>query len=148
LWLLTFALGGAAGAVNAALAGNLHMLPRLLRASSSRIEAVQVGLIGNIVIAGAASMACALALTGGGCPIPPANGLAQIGAGGAAAFIGFAAARWCTNEADKRLLHRAVCKASEAPAAHPDLVMTLETARPLDIYIVANDLMPRRTGFR
>ena len=146
-WLMTVALGGAAGVMNAALTGDLRLLPRVIRTTLDRIEAVQVGLIGNVVIGGLASIACVVAIAGAACLTSPAGGLAQLETAGAAVFIGFAAARLCTSQSDTRLLRRAVCKASEAPAAHPDVVTALETARPLAIYRTANELMPR-TRFR
>jgi hypothetical protein len=142
--LITLVLGGAAGVVNAGLTGNLRLLPQAIRAhATGRIEAVQLGFLGNIAVGALASGACVFAVSGVACLAQP-SALAEAGAGAAAAFIGFAAARWCTSGADTRLLRIAVCKASEAPAAHPDLVTAFETATPAAVYRAASDLMPRR----
>jgi hypothetical protein len=55
----------------------------------------------------------------------------------------FVTARWATNEADKRLLHSAVCKAAVAPAAHPDTVRTIEIGDPATVHAAVDDLIPR-----
>jgi hypothetical protein len=148
-WTISLAIGAVAGAINAVLTGNLHLLPAAIRAETSRrIDAVQIGLIGNMTVAAAATMACAFALGSLGCEMVPTNDVRRALAAGAALLIGFAVARWCTSETDKRLLRSAVCKASAAPAAHPEAVSALETAPPMVIYRAADELMPRRTGHR
>ncbi|MGH9350137.1 MAG: hypothetical protein ACRD26_23015, partial [Vicinamibacterales bacterium] len=67
---------------------------------------------------------------------------------GAGLVVGFVAARWATNETDKWLLHAAVCEASAAPAAHPDVIRVIAKSRPFAILRIAQDLMPRHAGHR
>jgi hypothetical protein len=147
-WMISLAVGGLGGAINAALTRQLHLAPVLITAApSQRVDAVQLGVLGNVVIAAAASAMGALTMAGG-CPeAAPSETQAMLAAGGGLS-IGFVVARWCTSEADKLLLRRAVCSASIAPAAHPDTVAALEHAHPLAVYHAAKAMMPRRTGHR
>jgi hypothetical protein len=85
---------------------------------------------------------CVWALAGLGSFAPTPNGGQLIALLATSLGIGFGTARLVTNEADKRLLHEAVCKASAAPAAPPDTVRAMETAQPWAIYLTTDALLP------
>lgn len=143
VWLLTASLAGAGGGLlNAALTDNLRLLPAFVKSSRGTTRVLRIGLAGNLGAAGLTSTICVWAL---GVPGSLGN---QADAGHlltllfASICIGFGAARLATNEADKRLLHEAVCKASAAPAAPPDTVRAMETAAPWVVYTTTTELMP------
>jgi hypothetical protein len=65
---------------------------------------------------------------------------------GIAFVLGSLAARWMTNETDKRILRAALLRACAAPAAHPDTVKAMASAPPQAALQAANDLAPRFHG--
>jgi len=142
-WLsLALALGAGGGLLNAAVTDNLRLLPAFVKSSRGTTRVLRIGLAGNIGVAALVSTICVWALGVPGAFDKQADVghlltvlLASVG-------IGFGAARLATNEADKGLLHEAVCKASAAPAAPPDTVRAMETAAPWVVYTTANELMP------
>jgi hypothetical protein len=142
-WLsLALALGGVGGLLNAALTDNLRLWPSFVGSGAGGRRAIRVGLVANVCLAAVASTACVWALAGLGSFAPTPNSGQLLALLSASVCIGFGAARLTTNEADKRLLHEAVCKASAAPAAPPDTVRAMETAQPWAIYLTTDTLMP------
>jgi hypothetical protein len=141
-------LGGVGGALNAALTDNLHLLPLVISVKSPDKQILHIGFVGSVCIGALAAGGTAAALAGTGCVTAAPGAGALTLATGAGVFLGFVTARWATNEIDKRLLHRAVCKASVAPAAHPDTVRAMETARPMAIFSAVDELTPRRVTLR
>jgi hypothetical protein len=95
-----------------------------------------------VCIAAFASTICVWALARPGSFGPQPNGGELLALLVTSVGIGFGAARLATNEADKRLLHEAVCKASAAPAAPPDTVRAIEVAPPWEVYTTTDELMP------
>jgi hypothetical protein len=144
--LLSLTIGAAGGALNAMVSDNRRLLPAVIRMPqhSPRKRLIRVGLGANVVVAALASGASFTTLAWFGCAptLGAADRLVPIGL--IAAFIGFIAARCVTNEVDKSMLHCATWSAAAAPAAHPDTVREIRTARPYDVYCVAEELMPRR----
>ena len=142
-WLsLALVLGAGGGLLNAAVTDNLRLLPAFVKSSRGTRRVLRIGLAGNVGVAALASTICVWALG------VPAAFDQHVDAGHlltvlfASVCIGFGAARLATNEADKRLLHEAACKASAAPAAPPDTVRAMETAAPWVVYTTATELMP------
>jgi hypothetical protein len=142
-WLcLALMLGGAGGLLNATLTENLGLLPSFARLPSGARRPIRIGLLGNVCLAALATTICVWALAGLGSFDPRPNGGQLLALLVTSVCIGFGAARLATNEADKRLLHEAVCKASAAPAAPPDTVRAIETAQPWKVYLTTDTLMP------
>jgi len=142
-WLaLALVLGGAGGLLNAAVSDNLRLLPSFVKSSKGARHLLRIGLAGNVGVAAIANAVCLWALR------VPALYLQEAQVGDlltvllASVCIGLCAARLATNEADKRLLHEAVCKASAAPAAPPDRVREMETAAPWVVYTATSEMMP------
>ena len=141
-WLtLALVLGAGGGLLNATVTDNLRLLPAFVK-SRGTTRVLRIGLVGNIALAALASTLCVWAL---GFPGPLAQE-ADVGhllaVLSTSSCIGFGAARLATNEADKRLLQEAVCKASAAPAAPPATVRAMETAAPWVVYTTTSELMP------
>jgi len=143
VWLsLACAIGAGGGLLNAAVTDNLRLLPAFVKSSRGTRHVLRIGLAGNVGVAALASGACLWALGVSGSYGHPANAGQLLTVLCASVCIGFGAARLATNEADKRLLHEAVCKASAAPAAPPDTVRAMETAAPWVVYTTTTELMP------
>jgi hypothetical protein len=140
--LLALLLGGAGGLINAAATDNLRLWPSVNRTPNGSWRAVRIGLAGNVLLAAVVTTGCVWALAGLGSFAPAPNGGQLIALLATSLGIGFGTARLVTNEADKRLLHEAVCKASAAPAAPPDTVRAMETAQPWAIYLTTDALLP------
>jgi hypothetical protein len=139
---LALMLGGAGGLFNAVLSHDLKPLPALVKSCRGRKWVVRIGLVGNIGLAALASTTCAWAVTQPGGFDRPPDGGQLLWLLVTSITIGFVAARLATNEADKRLLREAVCKASAAPAAPPETIRAMETAPPWDVYTTTDALMP------
>ena len=129
--VLWFVLAGVAGGVlNALVSDNLFLWPVRIKASP-HLCILRPGLVLNIVIGIGASLGARRAFGG----LAPTMTIASVGdlllalIGGVCA--GALAARWMTNEADKRLLRAAASKACAAPAAHPDTAHAMEIVPPL-----------------
>jgi hypothetical protein len=98
--------------------------------------------LGNLVLGAVSAAACVFALAGLGSFVPHPEQAQVLALVATSLCLGFGTARLATNEAAKRLLHEAVCKASAAPAAPPDTVRALETAPPWTVYLRTDELMP------
>jgi hypothetical protein len=136
LWVASAGAGG--GTVNAVMTANLRLLPsRLVRGSGPNL--FRPGLLVNVVV-GAAAAACTFWMfAGAASPLPGAIvGLA----------IGSLGARLITDEADKRVLRAAACKAAAAPAADPATIREMELAPPSDVLKAATALEPCRATLR
>ncbi len=128
--------GGLGGLVNAITSSNGFLLPR--RTTEGGAPIWQAGAVGTIVVgAFAAAVNWGLygpftdAVFGEAAPKIALN-LASVATG---ALVGFAGARWLTNEVDKKLLQAA---AGKAAAAQPDttkaaLIATATPAGALDV---------------
>lgn len=139
LVMLGFGAGG--GLLNALLTDNLRLCPSIVRVTA-RTRIVRPGLAANLGLGALAAFGAFRALA----PAHPPEARSSCSAlltvvGGL--LVGLLAARWITNESDKRLLRAAACKASAAPAAHPDTVRAIELAPPFEVYNTADGLMPR-----
>ncbi len=143
VWALIWvALAGATGGfLNAWVSDNRLLWPSRVEATP-RIRIIRPGLAVNVGIGALASMTAARAFAG----VASLTTLAAVGdlilGLAAAAAIGVLAARWITNETDKRLLRVAVSKACAAPAAHPDTAHAMELAPPYEVFRTASDLGP------
>lgn len=145
-WFWVACLGGAGGTASA-------WLTRQSRAPSARTgltlwsnSAVPIGRLGHLVMAAAiaAGTAAATAWMIGGTTEPAFwVGTRTVSAALAFFWIGFVTAGWIAAERDKLLLHRAVCRAATAPAAHPDTVQELAHASPDAVYEAVKALVPR-----
>ena len=132
--------GVAGGFLNALVSDNLFLWPVRITASP-QMRILRPGLVLNMLIGIGASMAARRAF-GGLAPATTTVSVADLVlalVGGVCA--GALAARWMTNEADKRLLRAAVSKACAAPAAHPDTAHVMEIAPPYDVFVTASDLV-------
>lgn len=146
LMLLSWSWIGAAGAagacLNALMSGPIDLLPSVIRVSTDH-RIPRPGLFVAAVIGGAASVGCTAAYAGLTCqPAFSADGAVAV-ALLASSACGFIAARCVTQESDRRVLRAAVCKASSAPAAHPDTVRAFESAPVSALYHAVEQLMPR-----
>jgi hypothetical protein len=142
-WLsLALTLGAAGGVLNATLSHNLSPFPAFVKSPGGQRRVLKIGLAVNICIAAFASTACVWALARPGSFGPQPNGGELLALLVTSVGIGFGAARLATSEADKRLLHEAVCKASAAPAAPPDTVRAIEVAPPWKVYMTTDELVP------
>jgi hypothetical protein len=143
LWMA--AAGGVGGLLNAAASHNLFLWPdRLLAEPPIRI--VRPGLAANVLIGAAAAAGVFEAYTYGVSRVWPLGSL--LLALVAALVVGALAARWMTNETDKRLLRAALIKACAAPAAHPDICHIVASAPTHTVLEIADDLTPRFRGLR
>jgi hypothetical protein len=141
-WLsLAVLLGAGGGLLNAVMTDNLRLLPAFVK-SRGTTRVLRIGLAGNITLAAMASTTCVWALGLPGPLVHQADLGHLLAVLATSSCIGFGAARLATNEADKRLLHEAVCKASAAPAAPPATVRAMQTAAPWVVYTKTSELMP------
>jgi hypothetical protein len=142
-WLtLALVLGAGGGLLNAAVTDNLRLLPAFVKSARGGTRVLRIGLAGNVGVAALVSLTCVWALGVPGAFDQRADAGHLLTVLLTSACIGFGAARLATNEADKRLLHDAVCKASAAPAAPPETVRAMETAAPWVVYTTTTELMP------
>lgn len=138
---LALLLGAGGGLLNAVMTDNLRLLPAFVK-SGGTTRVLRIGLAGNVALAALASTACVWALGFPGPLVHQADVGHLLAVLATSSCIGFGAARLATNEADKRLLHDAVCKASAAPAAPPATVRAMQTAAPWVVYTTTSELMP------
>lgn len=141
-WSTISLIGAAGGVINAILTGNMRPWPQIVRVTT-RARIVRPGLGANICFGALAAVAVFWAFEHAVASFGNRylrSGLLMIVAG---MFVGLLAARWVTDETDKRFLRAALHKACVAPAAHPDTVRAVETASPYEVYMIADDLMPR-----
>src|SRR5947208_473236 len=129
-------IGAAGGFVNALLTDNMRPWPLIVRVTT-RARVLRPGLGVNIALGVVAAVAVFWAFGNLAC----ASGIRNLGSGllmvVSGMFVGLLAARWVTNEADKRFLRAAFLKACAAPAAHPHTVRTIDTASPYEVYLIA-----------
>lgn len=135
------AIGSLGGVLNAVLTDNLHVAPAVIRVTS-RERIVRWGLIVNLCVGAAATYVIRLAALWCGCDLTNKHWLVMGFVGVVLGLVGLLAARSLTNETDRRLLRVAVCKASAAPAAHPDTRQIMEKAPPYVVYLTADAMMP------
>jgi hypothetical protein len=145
-WIVALVIGGVGGGLSAALSRHGRFLPAVVRLSPVGPRIVRVGVLGDIVMGALAAACTGWVLRASGSTLD-ANGrpgvLLLVLAG---LFVAFLSARWVSNEVDKLVLRRAICKAVSAPAAHPDALRNIELAPPETIYAIVEDLLPRRAG--
>jgi hypothetical protein len=145
-WLVTLAVGGTGGALNAVLSDCTHVLPSLVTLSPGRTRIVRVGILGSMVTGAATAVCLSWVIQIAGASLSAASGLGLVLLCFCDLFIAFVSARWLTNEVDKLVLRKAVFKAASAPAAHPDVVGEMVTAPPYTLYTLVDRLLPRRAG--
>jgi hypothetical protein len=139
--LAWIALVGAVGAaVNALSADDTRFWPSCIEARGNG-RVMRVGLVGHALVGAVAAVAIASAFAVLGWTSSQAP-FAAAPAFLAAMATGMAASRCVTAASDTRLLRAALRMACAAPAAHPDTVHALGTARPLEAYRLACDLAP------
>ncbi|MGH9347724.1 MAG: hypothetical protein ACRD26_10710, partial [Vicinamibacterales bacterium] len=143
LTMALLVLGGAGGVLNAALSDNMRVLPARIRCNPdwTRRPTVCLGLLVNAGIGAAAAFALAWVFIDPAAHVGARSSTSVLRVFGAGFVVGFVAARCATNETDKWLLHAAVCAASAAPAAHPDVIRVIGKSRPFAILRIAQDLM-------
>jgi len=147
-WIVALTVGGVGGALNAAVSDHTRLFPSVARLMPGATRVVRIGVFGNVVT-GATAVACVFwALTIAGSTPSADSGLGLVLLAIADLFIAFVSARWVTNEVDKLVLRKAVCKAVSAPAAHPDTIGDMELAPADAIYAIVDQLLPRRAGHR
>lgn len=145
-WIVALAIGGIGGGLNAALSDHTRLFPSMVRLMPGRTRVVRIGVLGNVCIGAAAAVCVFWALQAAGSTLSVNGGLGLTLLAVSHLFIAFVSARWVTNEVDKRVLRKAVCKAVSAPAAHPDTVGDMELAHADAIYAIVDQLLPRRAG--
>lgn len=147
-FLVTLALGGTGGALNAVLSDRARLLPSVVTLSPGHTRVIRVGVIGNIAT-GALTAWCVYSVVRvAGASVDTTNTFGLVLLGFCGLFIAFVSARWVTNEVDKLVLRKAVFKAASAPAAHPDVVGEMEMAPPYTLYALVDRLLPRKAGHR
>jgi len=144
-WVWAGVTGLIGGGLNALITDNMRLFPMIITVSSHH-RLFRPGFLANICVGAAATFGCFVALAGTDCVISENAATAGLRLGLAGAAIGLLTARCLTNETDNQLLRVAVCKASAAPAAHPDTVRALEAAPPRVIYATVDQMMPRHLG--
>lgn len=140
-----FVCGASGGAMNT-LTGNLRLLPAIEIRVPGTSRLLVLGLIGNVVVAGVASLLAWMII--GSHEPGPMSETGTVAASLAYAAIGFLSAHWATAEYDKAVLRRAVCKAAAAPATNPETIEILFHASPAQVYDIVESLMPRRADHR
>jgi len=147
-WLITLAVGGAGGALNAVLSDRARVLPTFVTLSPGGTRIVRVGILGNVLTGAITALCLYWAVQATSSTLRAKGGLDLVLLGLCNLFIAFVSARWVTNEVDKLVLRKAVYKAASAPAAHPDVVDEMEMAPPYTLYALVDRLLPRRAGHR
>jgi hypothetical protein len=135
-WIWAAGLGGAGGAVSAWLGRQRGSQPAFASLGPGIHRGGRVGRLSYMAMA---------AVIAAGTAAATAWMIASAATATALAFfwIGFVTAGWMAAERDKLLLHRAVCRAATAPAAHPDTVQELEHASADAVYEAVKALVPR-----
>ena len=133
--------GAVGGLLNGVVSHNRFLWPCRL-AAYSPFNIIRPGLALNVLFGTVAATGAFRAFTGD-MSETPRNVLLALGI---AFVLGSLAARWMTNEADKRILRAALLRACAAPAAHPDTVKAMASAPPHAALEAANDLAPRFHG--
>ncbi|HEY3382566.1 MAG TPA: hypothetical protein VGK32_12400 [Vicinamibacterales bacterium] len=137
-WMVAVAAAG--GVLNAVVSHDVHLWP----AMTTDIPGVRIARPGLLLCGAVGALPGALLALA--VPLLPASGAWPVRLPillGAVVSFGFIAARWLTNETDKRLLKAALCTACEAPAALPDAIHAIRAARPRVAYELACRLRPR-----
>ena len=138
--------GAAGGALNALITKNMNPWPaRVSYGNGSSL--VRPGLVVNIVVGAALSAGTFLTFAGVGGLGPTTVGGVLLGIV-VGLVIGALGARSFTDEADKRLLRAAACKAAASPAADPATIREMEMAPPHAVLKTATGLEPRRATRR
>jgi hypothetical protein len=146
--VLTLVLGGVGGMLNAMLTDRRRWLPFATVPGSHGKRLVELGLIGHVFVGAMAAAGVRWAMAGTPILSGEESGWLIWLPAGAGLFVAFVTSRWITNEVDKAIFRRTICKAAMAPAAHPDTVRTLEQAPPTAVYAIIDDLLPRRAIHR
>lgn len=133
--------GAFGGALNAYLTDNRRVLPtKVLLGANGAV--IRPGLLVSALIGGFTGGAAFAAFAGpASSPVgssAPVRSALVVGL-----LLGALAARWISNETDKRLLRAAACHAASAPAAHPDTVSEMEDAPPHRVFETAARLVPQ-----
>jgi hypothetical protein len=147
-WALVWIAGAGAvgGALNAFATDNRSLWPSYVtHTAGSRL--FRPGLAVNAAI-GMALSALVFWAVGIACVRATSMGGAAVVAVIMGLLLGSLAARSITSEADKRLLHAAVCKAAAAPAADAATIRVIELALPHAVLKTATALEPRRAHRR
>jgi hypothetical protein len=146
-WLVTMAVGGMGGGLNAAFSDRARVWPSVVTLSPGCTRVLRIGVLGSLVIGAVAAVFMRWLIYISGTTLH-ADGFGYALLGFCDFFIAFVSARWITNEVDKLVLRKAVFKAASAPAAHPEVVGEMEMAPPYTLYTLVDRLMPRRAGHR
>jgi hypothetical protein len=136
--------GAAGGALNALVTDNRRPWPSRVERGARR-GLVLPGLVVNVAVGAGCSAAALWTFGGAGSTTSIGRAMLQMVVG---MLIGSLGARWITNEADKRLLRAAACRAAAAPAADPETIRAMEVAPPRAVLKVATALEPRRATHR
>lgn len=147
-WIVALAVGGIGGGLNAALSDHTRLFPSLVTLMPGGTRVLRIGVVGNVGIGAVAAVCLFWALQASGSTLNANGGLGLALLVVSDIFIAFVSTRWVTNEMDKLVLRKAVCKAVSAPAAHPDTVGDMELAQADAIYAIVDQLLPRRAGHR
>lgn len=147
-WIVALVIGGAGGCLNAVLSDHACVLPSLVTLSPGGTRVVRIGIIGNVLVGAVAAACVILALQAAGSTLTANGNVGLLLLACSDFFVAFVSARWVTNEVDKQVLRKAICKAVSAPAAHPDTIGDMEVAAPYAIYTIVDRLLPRRAGHR
>ena len=147
-WLVTLAVGGFGGGLNAVFSDCARLLPSVVTLSPGRTRVVRVGILGNVITGAITALSLRGLIYISGASLSANGGIGLVLLGFCDFFIAFVSARWVTNEVDKLVLRNAVYKAASAPAAHPDVVGEMEVAPPYTLYVLTDRLLPRRAGHR
>jgi hypothetical protein len=147
-WLVALVIGGAGGGLNAVLSDHGRLLPSLVTLSPGHTQVVRIGIIGNVFFGAVAAACLILALQVAGSTLTANGDLGLLLLACSDFFVAFVSSRWVTNEVDKQVLRKAICKAVSAPAADPDTIADMEVAAPYAIYAIVDRLLPRRAGHR
>ncbi len=126
------------GILNAVGTHNLSPWPRRIKIGNEP-AITRPGLVLGIAVAALVGTVISAALLGATCVVS-LNGRALPISAIATLVVGALAARYLTNEADKRMLRLAVLKAASAPAAHPDTVSAMWFAAPHQTFAIAAGL--------
>jgi hypothetical protein len=144
-YVASIAIAGVVGGMlNAAMSDNLFLWP--IRVADTRgCKIIRPGLIANVSMSACAALGSLFAFGANGSGPNSSVGELLITLIGSI-LVGSLAARWVTNEADKRLLRAALAKACAAPAAHPDTARVMEIASPCYVFSLACQLVPKFRG--
>lgn len=144
-WVWVACLGATGGAVASWSARWSPSRPVPAGPGRHTERVVDLGRLGHIAIGAATAAATAAAIAwmmSSAAPPSVVVGTRAVPEALAFLWIGFVTIGWLAAERDKRVLHRAVCSAAVAPAAHPDTVQALAHASPDAVYEAVRALVP------